>query len=91
MQSVNAIMPDNGMTAAKVRTAEPSKKITESFGSFMTVSDRTGKQSAVTMRLPLLIQQARMFKMPDKAQLQIRIRHFPHRILPRFKRRLKVS
>lgn len=35
MQSVNAIMPDNGMTAAKVRTAEPSKKITESFGSFM--------------------------------------------------------
>lgn len=43
MQSVNAIMPDNGMTAAKVRTAEPSKKITESFGSFMA-GDAGGRQ-----------------------------------------------
>ena len=51
MQSVNAIMPDNGMTAAKVRTAEPSKKITESFGSFMagTQGDDSFKSTASVM------------------------------------------
>ena len=112
MQSVNAIMPDNGMTAAKVRTAEPSKKITESFGSFMagtqgddsfkstaSVMDNIGRTSGVRQNRKAVRSDdafttsdtTRMFKMPDKAQLQIRIRHFPHRILPRFKRRLKVS
>ena len=51
MQSVNAIMPDNGMKAAKVRTAEPSKKITESFGSFMagTQGDDSFKSTASVM------------------------------------------
>ena len=51
MQSVNAITPDNGMTAAKVRTAEPSKKITESFGSFMagTQGDDSFKSTASVM------------------------------------------
>lgn len=51
MQSVNAIMPDNGMTAAKARTADPSKKVTESFGSFMagTQGDDRFKSTASVM------------------------------------------
>ncbi|WP_455057919.1 flagellar hook-length control protein FliK [Jutongia sp.] len=51
MQSVNAIMPENGMTATKSRTADPSKKVTESFGAFMagTQGDDRFKSTASVM------------------------------------------
>ena len=48
MQSVNAIMPDNGMTAAKTKTADLTKKITESFGSFMAGAQENGSSRSTT-------------------------------------------